>query len=86
LNFATRLTADEIDRVFKETTDSFFASMQKPIDDYNASQRQEREAQERQAAARREEELIGVLRQLGTPRPITTQCTGGDGTVQCTTY
>jgi hypothetical protein len=78
--------ADEIDRIFKETTDSFFASVQKPIDDDNERQRQEQGAQDRQAAARREEELIGILRQLGTPKPVTTQCMGGNGTVQCTSY
>jgi hypothetical protein len=81
--------AEEIDRIFKETTASFFASAQKPIDNYNERQRQELDAQDRQAAARREEELIGILRQLGTPKPpkpVTTQCMGGNGTIQCTTY
>jgi hypothetical protein len=78
--------ADEIDRIYTETSDRFFASVQKPIDDDNERQRQQQAAQDRQAAARREEQLISVLRQLGTPRPVTTQCTGGNGTVQCTTY
>jgi len=78
--------ADEIDRVFKEATDSFFASVQKPIDDDNARQRQDQEAKDRQAAARREQELIDTLRQLGTSRPVTTDCVGGNGSVQCTTH
>jgi hypothetical protein len=78
--------ADEIDRIFKETTDSFFASVQKPIDEDIERQRRAQEAQDRQAAARREEELIGVLRQLGAPRPVTTECVGGNGSVQCITH
>ncbi len=76
--------ADEIDRIFKEATDSFFATVQKPIDEYNERQRREQDAQDRRAAARREQELIDALRQL--PRPITTECVGGNGSVQCITH
>lgn len=75
--------AHEIDRIFTETTNSFFASVQKPLDDYKEQQRQEQDARDRQAAARREQDLIDALRRLGTPRTVTTQCTSGIGSVQC---
>ncbi len=75
--------AHEIDRIFTETTNSFFASVQKPIDDYKEQQRQEQDARDRRAAAQREQDLIDALRRLGTPRTVTTQCTSGIGSVQC---
>jgi hypothetical protein len=85
--------AAEIDHIFTQASDSFFASAQKPIDDYKEVRRQEQEAQDRQAAARREEELIAVLRQLANQNaaeaargPVMTNCVGSDGNVQCTTY
>jgi hypothetical protein len=75
--------AHEIDRIFTETNRSFFASVRKPIEDYEEHQRQEQDARDRQAAARREQDLIDVLRRLGTPRTVTTQCVSGIGSVQC---
>lgn len=84
LEYNTR--AHEIDRIFTEANRSFFASVRKPIDDYEDHQRQEQEARDRQAAARREQDLIDALRRLGTSRTVTTECTGGIGSVQCISH
>jgi hypothetical protein len=78
--------ANEIDRVFLDANRTFSASVQKPIDDYKEQQRQEQDTRDRQAEARREQDLIDALRQLGTPRTVTTQCTNWSGSVQCISH